>query len=80
MHRRNSFLADAWKGLVFIVTIRAIAKHYRSPPSIPGGPLADAPGDREPAEHGKPSGVTVGAPRAAGRAPESPRLYGPQSI
>jgi hypothetical protein len=30
MHRRNSFLADAWKGLVFIVTIRAIAKHYRS--------------------------------------------------
>lgn len=30
MRRRNGFLADLWRSLVFIVTIRAIAKHYRS--------------------------------------------------
>ncbi len=30
MRRRNSLLADLWRGFVFIVTIRAIAKHYRS--------------------------------------------------
>ncbi len=30
MRRRNSFLAGAWKGFVFLITIRAIAKNYRS--------------------------------------------------
>ena len=30
MRRRSSFFAEAWKTLIFIVTIRAIAKHYRS--------------------------------------------------
>jgi hypothetical protein len=30
MRRRNGLLADLWRGFVFIVTIRAIAKHYRS--------------------------------------------------
>ena len=30
MRRRGNVFAEAWKGLVFIITIRAIAKHYRS--------------------------------------------------
>jgi len=30
MRRRSSLFADLWRGFVFIVTIRAIAKHYRS--------------------------------------------------
>jgi len=30
MRRRFRFLAELWKSLVFIVTIRAIAKPYRS--------------------------------------------------
>ena len=28
--RRNGRLADLWRGFVFIVTLRAIAKPYRS--------------------------------------------------
>ena len=30
MRRRDGLFADLWRGLVFIVTMRAIAKHYRS--------------------------------------------------
>ncbi|MET3668064.1 hypothetical protein ABIC66_004706 [Caulobacter sp. 1776] len=30
MRRRSGFLSELWKTLVFLVTIRAIAKHYRS--------------------------------------------------
>ena len=30
MRRFARFLTEAWKGLVFVVTIRAIAKPYRS--------------------------------------------------
>ncbi len=31
MRRRGNLLGDLWKGFVFVITIRAIAKHYRSP-------------------------------------------------
>lgn len=31
MRRRGSLFGDLWKGFVFVITIRAIAKHYRSP-------------------------------------------------
>ena len=30
MRRRNGLFADLWRGFIFIVTIRAIAKPYRS--------------------------------------------------
>ena len=30
MRRRSGFLSEVWKSVVFIVTIRAIAKPYRS--------------------------------------------------
>jgi hypothetical protein len=30
MRRRNGLFADLWRGFVFIVTIRAIARPYRS--------------------------------------------------
>jgi hypothetical protein len=31
MRRRSGFLAQAWRLLVFVVTIRAVANRYRSP-------------------------------------------------
>ena len=30
MRRRSHFLAEFWKALVFVLTLRAVAKPYRS--------------------------------------------------
>ena len=43
MRRRNGPVADLWRGLVFIVTIRAIARNYRSRRLPPREPLTPSP-------------------------------------
>ncbi len=48
MRRRNGLFADLWRGFVFIVTIRAIARPYRSRRLYLAGRRGPAASPREP--------------------------------